>query len=170
MIVVIDNTAGQTQLFIDDVAVETSACPVVMLRQGEQAADRALRRAVPGGGNALHPAVPRCRAWAGVPRLATRPSTAEQRGETDAPAPGRQAGVTRVHAHRFRHTFATWAIENQARELDVQYLLGHSTPDMVRRYSATYNSEKAARAHEGFSPADRLGERIAEGAPAIRLA
>ena len=47
---------------------------------------------------------------------------------------------------------------------DVQYLLGHSTPDMVRRYSATYNSEKAARAHEQFSPADRLGERLSEGA------
>jgi len=59
---------------------------------------------------------------------------------------GREAGVAKVHAHRFRHTFATWAIENQARELDVQYLLGHSTPDMVRRYSATYNSENAARA------------------------
>ncbi len=73
---------------------------------------------------------------------------------------GREAGVAKVHAHRFRHTFATWAIENQARELDVQYLLGHSTPDMVRRYSATYNSEKAARAHEEFSPADRLGERM----------
>ena len=56
---------------------------------------------------------------------------------------------------------ATLTIENQARELDVQYLLGHSTPDMVRRYSATYNSEKAARAHEAFSPADRLGERLA---------
>ena len=74
---------------------------------------------------------------------------------------GRQTGMPKVHAHRFRHTFATWAIENQARELDVQYLLGHSTPDMVRRYSATYNSEKAARAHEAFSPADRLGERLA---------
>ena len=73
---------------------------------------------------------------------------------------GREAGVAKVHAHRFRHTFVTWAIENQARELDVQYLLGHSTPDMVRRYSATYNSEKAARAHELFSPADRLGERL----------
>ncbi len=73
---------------------------------------------------------------------------------------GRQTGVPRVHAHRFRHTFATGAIENQARELDVQYLLGHSTPDMVRRYSATYNSEKAARDHEAFSPADRLKERL----------
>jgi hypothetical protein len=61
-----------------------------------------------------------------------------------------------VKVHRFRHTFATWAIENEARELDVQYLLGHSTPAMVRRYSATYDAEKAARAHERFSPADRL--------------
>ncbi len=73
---------------------------------------------------------------------------------------GRQTGVPKVHAHRFRHTFATWAIENQARELDVQHLLGHSTPDIVRRYSATYISEKAARAHKEFSPADRLGERL----------
>ncbi len=78
---------------------------------------------------------------------------------------GRLAVVAKVHAHRFRHTFATWAIENQARELDVQYLLGHSTPDMVRRYSATYNSEKAARAHELFSPADRLGERLVGVSP-----
>jgi site-specific recombinase XerD len=69
---------------------------------------------------------------------------------------GEQAGVPKTHAHRFRHTFATWAIERDARELDVQYLLGHSTPDMVRRYSATYNSEKAARAHHLFSPAARL--------------
>ena len=69
---------------------------------------------------------------------------------------GRRAGVHHVHAHRFRHTFATWAIENQARELDVQYLLGHSTSAMVRRYAATYDSAKAAAAHSGFSPMRRL--------------
>jgi integrase len=73
---------------------------------------------------------------------------------------GRQTGIPKVHAHRFRHTFATWAIEQDARELDVQYLLGHSTPDMVRCYSATYNSEKAARAHHLFSPADRLHQHV----------
>jgi len=66
-----------------------------------------------------------------------------------------------THAHRFRHTFATWAIENDARELDVQYLLGHSTPAMVRRYSATYNFEKAARAHARWSPGDMLNGRSA---------
>ena len=34
----------------------------------------------------------------------------------------------------------------------MQYLLGHSTPAMVPRYSATYNSEKAAQAHAKWSP------------------
>ena len=69
---------------------------------------------------------------------------------------GRQAGLAKVHAHRFRHTFATWAIEQDARELDVQHLLGHASPDMVRRYASTYNSEQAARRHVAFSPAERL--------------
>ena len=73
---------------------------------------------------------------------------------------GRRAGVKHAHAHRFRHTFATWAIENHARELDVQYLLGHSTSAMVRRYSATYDAAKAAEAHAAFSPAARLLEAV----------
>lgn len=69
---------------------------------------------------------------------------------------GRKAGVAQVNPHRFRHTFATWAIRASARELDVQYLLGHSSPLMVRRYSATYDSEQAAAAHATFSPAAQL--------------
>ena len=73
---------------------------------------------------------------------------------------GRQTGAPRVHAHRFWHTFATGGHRESSSVLDVQYLLGHSTPDMVRRYSAIYNSEKAAHAHEAFSPADRLKERL----------
>ena len=58
---------------------------------------------------------------------------------------------------------ATWAIEQQAREIDVQFLLGHSTPAMLRRYTATYDAEKAARAHALFSPADRLNGRLQDG-------
>ena len=73
---------------------------------------------------------------------------------------GQRSGVPKVHPHRFRHTFATWAIEHEAREIDVQYLLGHSTPCMVRRYSATYNSEKAARAHERWSPVDMMAGSV----------
>ena len=59
---------------------------------------------------------------------------------------GRKTGIKKVHAHRFRHTFATWAIEHDARELDVQYLLGHSSSDMVRRYSFSYRSDAILRA------------------------
>ena len=69
---------------------------------------------------------------------------------------GLKAGVRQVNPHRFRHTFATWAIRASARELDVQYLLGHTSPVMVRRYSATYDSEQAASAHATFSPAMQL--------------
>ena len=69
---------------------------------------------------------------------------------------GQAAGVRRVHAHRFRHTFATWAIAHNARELNVQHLLGHSSPDMVRRYSATYGSAQAAERHAAFSPGDQM--------------
>jgi len=58
--------------------------------------------------------------------------------------------------YRFRHAFATWAIEQQAREIDVQRLLGHSTSAMLRRYTASYDAEKAAQAHASFSPGDCL--------------
>jgi integrase/recombinase XerC/integrase/recombinase XerD len=69
---------------------------------------------------------------------------------------GHKTGLPKVHAHRFRHTFATWAIDQGARELDVQLLLGHSSPDMVRRYTSSYNAEQAARRHAEFSPAMTL--------------
>ena len=48
------------------------------------------------------------------------------------------------------------AIQHDARELDVQYVLGHSSPDMVRRYSSTYRSEQAEQRHAAFSPADQM--------------
>jgi integrase len=79
-----------------------------------------------------------------------------------------KAGVDNVHPHRFRHTFATWAIELHAREIDGQYLLGHSNPAIVRRYTATYDAEKAARAHAMFSPADHLQARLAPDGDASR--
>ena len=69
---------------------------------------------------------------------------------------GREAGIAKVHAHRFRHTFATWAIAHQARELDVQHLLGHAGPEMLRRYTATYRAEQAAEHHARYSPADLM--------------
>jgi membrane protein DedA with SNARE-associated domain len=45
---------------------------------------------------------------------------------------GEKAGV-KANPHRFRHTFATWSIENSARELDVQYLyLPELVQDLLR--------------------------------------
>ncbi len=69
---------------------------------------------------------------------------------------GTRAGVVGVHPHRFRHTFATWAIESGAREIDVQMLLGHSDLTMTQRYARTYTSEQAVRAHAELSPVNRL--------------
>ena len=68
---------------------------------------------------------------------------------------GDKAGV-HANPHRFRHTFATWAIEAGAREIDVQYLLGHSTAVMTRRYAATYDASMAANRHQEFSPVSQL--------------
>ncbi len=68
-----------------------------------------------------------------------------------------------MHPHRFRHTFATWAIQSGAREIDVQLLLGHSDLAMVQRYSRTYTSEQAVRAHAGLSPVGQLERAGGEG-------
>ncbi|HEY5477328.1 MAG TPA: tyrosine-type recombinase/integrase, partial [Tepidiformaceae bacterium] len=65
-----------------------------------------------------------------------------------------RAGVAHVNPHRFRHTFATWAIESGAREIDVQMLLGHADLTMTHRYARTYTSEQAVRAHAQLSPAN----------------
>jgi len=67
-----------------------------------------------------------------------------------------QLGLEKVHPHRLRHTFATWAIQSGAREIDVQMLLGHSDLSMVQRYSRTYTSEQAVLAHAGLSPVGQL--------------
>jgi len=69
---------------------------------------------------------------------------------------GEKAGVANVYPHRFRHSYATWAIRSNAREIDVQHLLGHRSPDMIRRYTHTYRSEQAAERHREFSPGNRL--------------
>jgi len=63
---------------------------------------------------------------------------------------------TRCSPHTFRHTFATTAFKNGAKDWQVQSLLGHSSQVMTQRYRRTVNSADALRDHETFSPADRL--------------
>ena len=69
---------------------------------------------------------------------------------------GERAGVVNVHPHRFRRTFATWAIESGAHETDVMLLLGHSTLAMTHHYAQTYTSQQAVRAHAALSPVAQL--------------
>ena len=69
---------------------------------------------------------------------------------------GARVAVKKVFPHRFRHTFATWAIESGAREIDVQMLLGHSDLTLTQRYARADTSEQAVRAHASLSPVARL--------------
>ena len=54
--------------------------------------------------------------------------------------------MRKVHPHRFRHTFATWAIQSGAREIDVQLLLGYADLRVTQRNARTYSSAKVVRA------------------------
>ena len=59
--------------------------------------------------------------------------------------------------HRFRHTFALNFLRSDKNVFNLQYLLGHSQLEMVRRYTATLGMEDALKAHEKASPADTMG-------------
>lgn len=62
--------------------------------------------------------------------------------------------------HRFRHTFALAFLREDGNPFNLQYLLGHSSLEMVRRYTAALGMEDALKAHEKASPADKLDLRI----------
>ena len=67
------------------------------------------------------------------------------------------------HPHMFRRTFAVEFIGNGGGPFRLQMFLGHSTPAMLRRCTATCDAEKTAQAHALFGPADRLNGRLPEG-------
>ena len=91
---------------------------------------RPLRRS---GGAGLGRLRPRRPAATGAPRQGRQGPgralrRALRRGAHDLPARSRRRRAPPLP----RHPFATWAIAHQAREFDVQYLLGHGSPDMVQ--------------------------------------
>lgn len=61
--------------------------------------------------------------------------------------------------HKFRHTFALNFLRADKNVFNLQYLLGHSQLEMVRRYTSSLGMEDALKAHEKASPADLLGIR-----------
>jgi site-specific recombinase XerD len=65
------------------------------------------------------------------------------------------SGVTRLHTHLCRHTFAINYLINGGDIFSLQEILGHTTLEMVRHYLHFTSSQVAAQHHK-YSPIDKL--------------
>ena len=70
----------------------------------------------------------------------------------------KKSGVSRLHAHLCRHTFATRFLINGGDVFTLQQILGHSTLEMVSRY-VNLAANHVLIQHQRFSPLDRLNMR-----------
>ena len=110
-----------------------------------QAIDRYLRV------RRTHKAVERPELWLGVRGpLGTSGLTQMLRRRA------KRAGVSNVHPHRFRHTFAHKWLAAGGQEGDLQAMAGWESQQMVGRYGASAKAERARDAHKKLALGDRF--------------
>jgi site-specific recombinase XerC len=63
-----------------------------------------------------------------------------------------EAGIAAIHPHMFRHTFAHLYLKAGGNEGDLMKVTGWRSRQMVDRYGASAAAERAAEAHDRFSP------------------
>jgi integrase/recombinase XerC len=69
---------------------------------------------------------------------------------------GEQAGISRMHAHRLRHTLAhEWQLAG-GNETDLMAIMGWDSPEMLRRYGRSAAAVRAQASHRALD----LGNRV----------
>jgi site-specific recombinase XerD len=67
-----------------------------------------------------------------------------------------QAGIDRIKPHQLRHTFAHLYLKAGGSESDLMLLAGWSSRQMVQRYGASAQGERARDSHAKYSPLEQL--------------
>jgi len=67
---------------------------------------------------------------------------------------GNKLGITGLHPHLLRHTYAITFLRNGANVFELQASLGHSTLEMSRKYCQALSFEDVQRRHRLASPVD----------------